>query len=144
VRHHERVAGVWRTHEAGSAFRLGAVRGDRISERRREGAADTPNLFALMSDGSDHTIAAVKGGTAVSILERAEDQAVQPQLTEVMRRALQKARDVLQLDGRPDDAMTDVIATKIIELAKAGEIDPDRLCSQVVIELADRLSDAER
>jgi hypothetical protein len=85
------------------------------------------NLFALMSDGSDHPIAAVKGEIAMSILERTEDQAVQPQFTEAMRRALQKARDVLQLDGRPDDAMTDVIATKIIELVKAGEIDPDRL-----------------
>ena len=80
----------------------------------------------------------------MSILERTEDQAVQPQFTEAMRRALQKARDVLQLDGRPDDAMTYVIATKIMERVKAGEIGPDRLCSQVVIELADRLSDAER
>ena len=97
-----------------------------------------------MSDRSDDLIAAVGGEIAVLILERTgQDQAVQPQLTEVMRRAFQKAKDVLQLHGRPDD-MTDVIATKIIELAKAGEIDPDRLCSQVLIELADRLSDAER
>ena len=98
-----------------------------------------------MSDGSDHPIAAVKGGIAVSILERTEeDQALQPQLTEVMRRAFQKASDVLQLTGRPDDAMTDLVATKIIELVKAGETDPDRLCSRVLIKLVEKLSSVER
>jgi hypothetical protein len=68
--------------------------------------------------------------------KRIEDQTQSPQLTEVMRRALQKVTDVLHLDGRPDDAMTDLAATKIIELVKAGETDPDRLCSQVLIGLA--------
>jgi hypothetical protein len=79
----------------------------------------------------------------VSILERTGDQAPEPELTEVMRRAFQKTRDVLQSDGRLDDATTDLITTKIIELAKAGETEPDRLCSQVLIELADELSIAE-
>jgi hypothetical protein len=35
-----------------------------------EGAIDTPNLFALMSRGFDYSIAACRGGMAVSILER--------------------------------------------------------------------------
>lgn len=48
--------------------------------------------------------------------ERIEDQALEPQLTEVMRRAFQKASDVLQLNNRPDGAMADLVATKIIEL----------------------------
>jgi hypothetical protein len=79
----------------------------------------------------------------MSILERTGDQALEPELTEVMRRAFQKTRDVLQSNGHLDDATTDLITTKIIELAKAGETEPDRLCSQVLIELADELSIAE-
>jgi hypothetical protein len=79
----------------------------------------------------------------VSILDRTGDQAREPELTEVMRRAFQKARDVLQSNGRLDDATVDLITAKIIELAKAGETEPDRLCSQVLIELADQLSIAE-
>ena len=79
----------------------------------------------------------------MSILERTGDQAVEPELAGVMRRAFQKTRDVLQSNGHLDDATTDLITTKIIELAKAGETEPDRLCSQVLIELADELSVAE-
>jgi len=71
--------------------------------------------------------------------ERIEDQALEPQLTEVMRRAFQKASDVLQLNNRPDGAMADLVATKIIELVKDGETDPDRLCSRVLIGLAEEL-----
>jgi hypothetical protein len=79
----------------------------------------------------------------VSILERTGDQAVEPELAEVMRRAFQKTRDVLQSNGHLDDATTELITTKIIELARAGETEPDRLCSQVLIELADEFSIAE-
>jgi hypothetical protein len=79
----------------------------------------------------------------VTILERTGDQVPEPELAEVMRRAFQKTRDVLQFNGHLDDATTDLIATKIIELAKAGETEPDRLCSQVLIELVDELSIAE-
>jgi hypothetical protein len=35
----------------------------------------------------------------MSILERTGDQALEPELTEVMRRAFQKTRDVLQSNG---------------------------------------------
>jgi hypothetical protein len=40
-----------------------------------------------------------------------------------------------QLDCKPGELLTDVIVAKIIEHANAGEIDPDRLCSRVVLEL---------
>jgi hypothetical protein len=80
-----------------------------------------------------------KGRIAMSIRKRLENEAMRPQLTEVVRRALQKAGDVQQLSGDPDDAMTDLVATRIIELVK---VDSDRLCSEVLMELAEQLSSA--
>jgi hypothetical protein len=41
----------------------------------------------------------------------------------------------MQLDCKPGEPLTDVIVVKIIEHARAGETDPDRLCARVVIEL---------
>jgi hypothetical protein len=46
---------------------------------------------------------------------------------------------VLQLKRGPDDAMTDLVAMEIIERAKAGETDPDRLCSQALIGVSEQL-----
>jgi hypothetical protein len=37
-----------------------------------------------------------------------------------------------------DDPVTELVVTKIVALAKAGEYNPDRLCAQVLAELADR------
>jgi hypothetical protein len=100
------------------------------------------NLFALPSDGSDdHSGVARKGEFTVSIQERIEGEALRPQLTEVVGRAL-KATSVLQLSGDLNDAMTDLVATRIIELAKCGGTDSDRLCGEVLMELAERLSSA--
>jgi hypothetical protein len=50
---------------------------------------------------------------------------------EAMRLAFHKAREVLQLSDK-DDVFTDIVATRIVEVAKTGERDPDRLCSQVL------------
>jgi hypothetical protein len=47
-----------------------------------------------------------------------------------MRLAFHKACKALQLSDK-DDAFTDIVAT-IVELAKTGERNPDRLCSQVL------------
>ena len=69
----------------------------------------------------------------MSVLERTGDQAVEPELAGVMRRAFQKTRDVLQSNGHLDVATTDLITTKIIELAQSGERDPDRLCNGAVM-----------
>jgi hypothetical protein len=38
----------------------------------------------------------------MSVLDRTGDQAVEPELTEVTRRAFQKTRDVLQSNGHLD------------------------------------------
>jgi hypothetical protein len=61
---------------------------------------------------------------------------VDPAHIETMRAAFQKVCAALQLDCKPGEPLTDVIVAKIIERAKAGETDPDRLCSKVLLELA--------
>jgi hypothetical protein len=63
---------------------------------------------------------------------------VDPAHIEAMRSSFRKVCDVLQLRCDANDPATDLIVMKIIEHAKAGELDPDRLCSQVLRELATR------
>jgi hypothetical protein len=63
---------------------------------------------------------------------------IDPAHIEAMRSAFYKVCAVLQLDGKSGDAMTDLIVTKIVERAKTGENDSDRLCTQVLLELAER------
>jgi hypothetical protein len=43
--------------------------------------------------------------------------------------------DALQLSCDANDPMTEMIVMKIVELARAGELDPDRLCSRALLEL---------
>jgi hypothetical protein len=50
---------------------------------------------------------------------------------EAMRAAFYRVCDVLQLSCDREDPPTDIVVTKIVELAKAGERDPDILCSKV-------------
>jgi hypothetical protein len=52
-----------------------------------------------------------------------------PQLLEAMRAAFDRVCDVLQLNGDREDPLTQLVVTKIVELAKAGELDPVRLRS---------------
>ena len=44
-----------------------------------------------------------------------------------MRAAFHLVCDVLQLDCGREDPMTEIVVTKIVELAKVGEIDPEQL-----------------
>jgi hypothetical protein len=60
---------------------------------------------------------------------------IDPKHIEVMRLAFQKVCDALNLKCGPDDPQTDLIVLKIIELTKAGEVDPGRICARVLIEL---------
>jgi hypothetical protein len=55
-------------------------------------------------------------------------ESFEPEVVEAMRMAHRMACEALQLKDQTD-AMTDVIAEKILELAEAGETDPDRLCT---------------
>ena len=53
---------------------------------------------------------------------------IDPEHVEAMRAAFHRVCDVLQLDCGREDPMTEIVVTKIVELAKVGELDPERLC----------------
>jgi hypothetical protein len=61
---------------------------------------------------------------------------VDPAHIEALRSAFQKVCDALQLKCGRDDPMTDLIVKKIIKVAKAGEVDPGRICARALAELA--------
>jgi hypothetical protein len=63
---------------------------------------------------------------------------VDPAHIEAMRVAFYRLRDVLQLSGRINDPMAEIVAAKIVDLVKAGELDPGRLCSRVLVDLGKR------
>jgi hypothetical protein len=54
---------------------------------------------------------------------------------EAMRAAFHRVCDVLQLSGGTDDVMTELVVMKIVELAKGGELNPERLCNTVLADL---------
>jgi hypothetical protein len=60
------------------------------------------------------------------------DLSVDPELVEAMRAAFYRVCDILQISGDRDDPLTEVVVTKIVELAKAGEREPDILCIDVL------------
>jgi hypothetical protein len=43
--------------------------------------------------------------------------------------------EVLELSCDREDSLTEVVVTKIVELAQAGERDPEILCSKLLAEL---------
>jgi hypothetical protein len=60
---------------------------------------------------------------------------VDSDLMEAMRAAFHRVCDILQLSFDRDDRLTEIVITKIVELAKAGERDPEILCGHVLAEL---------
>jgi hypothetical protein len=60
---------------------------------------------------------------------------VDPVHVEAMRSAFHKVCRLLQRRDDADDPVIDLIVTKIVEHAKAGELDPDLLCSQVLLDV---------
>jgi hypothetical protein len=52
-----------------------------------------------------------------------------PSLMEAMRDAFKRVCAALQLNCGAEDPITEVVVLKIVELAKAGETDPERLCA---------------
>jgi hypothetical protein len=62
---------------------------------------------------------------------------IEPEHMEAMRAAFYKVCDALLLRGDIDDPMTEIIANKIVALAKAGEHDANRLVELVLNDLAD-------
>jgi hypothetical protein len=56
---------------------------------------------------------------------------------ETTRVAFRKVCEAHQLDCKPGEPLTDLIVMKIVEYAKPGESNPDRLCRKVLLELAE-------
>ncbi len=57
---------------------------------------------------------------------------------EAMRAAFYRVCEVQERSCDREDPLTEVVATKIVELAEAGERDPEILCSKVLAELGTR------
>jgi hypothetical protein len=56
-------------------------------------------------------------------------------LMEAMRAAFYRVCGVLELSCDREDPLTEVVVTKIVELARAGERDPEKLCNKVLADL---------
>jgi hypothetical protein len=56
-------------------------------------------------------------------------------LMEAMRAAFYRVCEVLELSCHREDPLAEVVVTKIVELAKAGERDPEKLCFAVLADL---------
>jgi hypothetical protein len=59
-------------------------------------------------------------------------QTADSDLMEAMRAAFYRVCDILQLSCDREDPLTEIVITKIVELAKAGERDPEKLCFTVL------------
>jgi hypothetical protein len=66
----------------------------------------------------------------------------EPDLMKAMRAAFYRVCDVLQLSCDREDPLTEVVVTKIVDLAKKGERDPEKLCFTVLAELDMPLQEA--
>jgi hypothetical protein len=60
------------------------------------------------------------------------DYAIDPARIEVVRAAFRKVCGALHLNCGPGDPTTELVVMRIVEFAKAGEIDPSVLCSRVL------------
>jgi hypothetical protein len=85
-----------------------------------------------ISEGGSY---AQRAGT--SKFDFAEHMLIDAEHIEAMRLAFHKACAILQLSDE-DDAFTELVAEKIIEVAKTGESDPERLCTQALDGLSER------
>jgi hypothetical protein len=56
-------------------------------------------------------------------------------LMEAMRAAFYRVCNILQLSGDREDPLTEIVVEKVVELAKAGERDPEVLCIDVLAQL---------
>jgi hypothetical protein len=72
------------------------------------------------------------GGSTLPITPFLQDYAFEPEVTRAMGIAFENACKSLRLSDIADPA-TEIVATKIIELAQSGERDPDRLCNGAVM-----------
>jgi hypothetical protein len=57
---------------------------------------------------------------------------VDPLHSEAMRVAFRLVCDALNLNCAPEDPATKLVAMKIIDVAAAGELDPEKICAKVL------------
>ena len=67
----------------------------------------------------------------MSVPDNVEDQLCEPDLHEAMRRAFQMVCDTPGFHNMADSLM-EIVSSSIVELVKAGEVDPERLCCEVM------------
>jgi hypothetical protein len=60
---------------------------------------------------------------------------IDPEHVEAMRASFRQICDVLQLDCGREDPMTEIVVMKIVELARAGELDPVEVSERILAEL---------
>jgi hypothetical protein len=65
-----------------------------------------------------------------------------PGLMDAMKEAFRRVCKALRLNCAVEDPMTEIVVLKIVELAKAGESEPERLCAGVLAQLQMRTVEA--
>ena len=76
-----------------------------------------------------------------NILDLFKSTSFDPETVKVLCDAYDKARASLRDTGQAH-IVNEVIASRIIAMAKQGERDPDRLCAKALIGLGDRAAEA--
>ena len=76
-----------------------------------------------------------------NIVDLFQSASFNPETLKVLCEAYDKARASLRDTGQPR-ILNEVIASRIIAMAKQGERDPDRLCAKALIGLGDRAAEA--
>jgi hypothetical protein len=79
-------------------------------------------------------MADVTGDDAMPIRPYLKDSSFDPDQITAMSAALEEACRMLEANPRPG-LMTDVVASKIIELAQGGERDPTKLSARALAEI---------
>jgi hypothetical protein len=101
--------------------------------------ATMPQAAKNIGARSDSERIAPREKIGMSGRTRFEDLALDPHLIDVMQRAHDKACEILELGRSRDDDATGLVLEKIVELAKAGETDADRLCCRALMEVSDQM-----
>ena len=68
---------------------------------------------------------------SASIIPFLTDASFDPEATRIMGLAYDKAQQLLHDKGQPA-IVNEIIARRVIEIAKTGERDPDKICDRVL------------
>jgi hypothetical protein len=107
-----------------------------LSAGGRHSSAGDPSLPNLREHGR-FPKSYTGGEHAVDAAMPFSDYDIDPEHADAMQAAFQRVCGILQLNCDVDDPMTEIVVMKIVELAKASELDPERLCIAVLANLDD-------